>query len=261
MRCGLGPAFTLVVTDPQFARGGSEVETQRIETITGKRLSQDREVSVLAREAAILSLPGGTAVARLVYGGFAVGTGARPGGGRIHRKYPRPVGVARVEHDAKADVADRSRHVAADSQPIFAGTIEPVDATVILLVKPVGVARMHRQTMGILSVLGIGIGQEIRFHVVIEWSPALTTITGFEHPHRRGTVVHVRSLARIDQHRAEHLVVRRHILGRRPFSKHRIAIETFDLGPGRPAIFAPKKTRRRGAGVPDSGFASQRWRQ
>ena len=64
------------------------------------------------------------------------------------------------------------------------GSIEPVDATVILLVEPIGIARMHRQTMSILTVLGIGIRQEIRFDVTIERSPAPATVAGLKYARR-----------------------------------------------------------------------------
>src|SRR5216683_7748196 len=141
MRRDQVPAASLVRTHPHFATGGAEVKSDRVEIVGAKRLPLDCEPRMLTRETAVLSLPRSARVTRPVNRRAPIGTGARPHRGRVHRKYPRSVGISRMYDDSKSDVSDLLRHVVADSNPIVARPIDTIDAAMILLVEPVRIRR------------------------------------------------------------------------------------------------------------------------
>ena len=101
-------------------------------------------------------------VAGDVHGGLPVGARARPHVGAVHREHPRGVGIARMQLDREADVADVARHVVADAHPPALGPVHAVDAAVVLLVQAVGPQRMQPHAVRVVAELGLGIGKERR---------------------------------------------------------------------------------------------------
>src|SRR5689334_6188185 len=83
------PAFAFIAAAPDFSAGRAKVEAHRITRVRTERLTLDRPPRLLARKAAILTLPGIAAIARAVRGRFAAGTHARPYLGAVHRKHPQ----------------------------------------------------------------------------------------------------------------------------------------------------------------------------
>src|SRR4051812_1354674 len=136
--CGdLAPRRPLVSTRPDLATRCAEVHADRIVSIDAHRLTFDGEPRALG-EPVVLTLPRLAGITRHVHGGPAVGARPRPHVGAVHREHPHRVRITRVELDRKTDVADLAWHGVADSPPSRLGTIDPIDAAVVLLVQPVG---------------------------------------------------------------------------------------------------------------------------
>src|SRR5208283_3089094 len=112
----------------------------------------------------------------------------------VHREHPRRIRIARMHHDAEADVANLPGHVVADSQPLVAGAIDPVDAAVILLVEPIGSPRMQAHAMYVLSVLRIWIGQKVHLDAAIERAPRFSLVVSLKRTTAGGNHIHVRRI-------------------------------------------------------------------
>jgi hypothetical protein len=126
-----------------------------------------------------------------------------------------------VQFDGKADVADVARHVVADADPSFGGTIEPVQAAVVLLVQPVGHQRVHPHAMGVVAEGRVGTGQEVGGAPHVQRPPIRPAVNRLEHAAAREPEVQVVVVARIDQDRVQH----------RPVGR---PLDVRPLGPGSP---------------------------
>src|SRR5262249_32062225 len=129
--------LAFVGAHPQLSAGSTEIEAEWLAAVRAERLAFDGEPPLLAREAAILPLPGRAGVARAVGGRTPAGAGARPHGAAVHREHPRRVRIAWMHHDRKTDVADLGRHVAPDPFPRVAGAVDAIDAAVVLLIQAI----------------------------------------------------------------------------------------------------------------------------
>src|SRR5439155_14433619 len=129
-----GPRSAFVGARPDLAARRTEVDADRIVRIDRHRLPLHREPPAFGQTGAE-PRPRLARVTRDVRGGLPVGARAGPNVGAVHREDPRGVGIARVELDREADVADRARHVVADAKPPGFGPLRAVDAAVVLLVR------------------------------------------------------------------------------------------------------------------------------
>src|SRR3954470_5944226 len=92
------------------------------------------------RETAIEPLPGLAAIRGAKDGRPALDAGPWPDRLSIHRQDPGGLVVTWVHHHGKADAPDFPRHRLADALPDLGGAVQPIDATMVLLIKPVRVA-------------------------------------------------------------------------------------------------------------------------
>src|SRR3990172_13052719 len=136
------PATAFVAAHPQLAARRPEVQADGVLRVRRHRLTLHRPPRLTFRHAGVGALPGPAAVAGHVDRGNAVRARARPDGRAVHREHPHGVGIARVHHERKADVADALRHVLPDPYPRVRRPIEPVDAAVILLVQDLKSTRL-----------------------------------------------------------------------------------------------------------------------
>src|SRR5262245_43019364 len=143
MASDAAPARAFVRTRPHLATGGAEVQPDWVALVGGHGLAQHGEPRLALRKAAIEPRKGLAAVARHVDGRLALGADAWPDRGAVHRKRPHGFGVARMDDDGEADVADLSGHVVADAHPTLFGAAHAVQAAMVLLVEQTGIERRH----------------------------------------------------------------------------------------------------------------------
>ena len=217
------------------------------------RLALDRPPRLLARQANIEALPARSGVARAIDRGHAAGAGARPDAAAVHREHPGGVGVARVHHQRKADVADLLRHGLADAHPLVARPVEPVDAAMVLLVEAVGIARAQPHAVRVVEREIGRIEAFDHFEPFHQGCEAAAAVTRFVHAAARHREVQVRGIARIDDDRMQLRPVRRAVLHRaHPLAVLRVVVDRGERLPGEAAVLGAEQALRRGAGVPDT---------
>ena len=153
-----------------------------------------------------------------------------------------------MQHDRKADIADLLWHGFADALPAPLRAIQAVDAAVILLVEPLGSARMLHHAMRIVTERHARVGQEVRRTAFVERGPVAAGVGGLEHAADRDRDVQVPRVARVHENGVQELPVRR--AERRPLRAHRMVVEPGHRFPVLAAVRGAKQSRRGTAGVP-----------
>lgn len=164
------------------------------------------------RQAVVEPLPSLAGVARDISSRFAIGAGARPHGGAVHREHPRGIGVARVHHHGKADVADALGHGPADTYPGVGRAVEPVNAAVILLIQAIRVARAESHTVRIVKGDVGGVESFDHFHALHKRREAAAAVARFVHAAARHGEIKMLGVARVDDDGVQLGSVRRAVL-------------------------------------------------
>ncbi len=142
------------------------------------------------------------------------------------------------------------------------GTIEPIDAAVILLVQPVGQRRVLSHAVRVVAEWRRWLRQKGCFDAGIERAPI-----GPRHRSIR-TRLHSTcrytcgSIARVDEYGMQRRTVGRAVLvAAAPRLAHRMLVESIDAAPCRAAIVGSKQSLRRSAGVPHARLRSMSGRK
>src|SRR5262245_13522145 len=175
------PGHPFVPARPDFSAGRPEIEPDWIMPIRCHRLTFHRPPGICPWKPFVLPRPGLAGIACHVGGWLTFRAHPWPDGLAVHREYPGDIGIPRMHHHWKTNVADFLWHVLPDPYPCSRGPIEPVDATMILLVQPVRIAGTESDTVGVVK--GHGSTVEALNHVepLHEGSEGLPTINGFVH--------------------------------------------------------------------------------
>src|SRR5262249_34681609 len=142
----------------------------------------------------------------------------------IHWEDPDPIGISRMGHNWKTDVANRFGHVLSDAQPGVCRPVDSVNSAVVLLIEPVRIERMQDHAVRIVSKLDVLIGQEIRSASLIEGVPVSSAVCAFKNSTHRNSQVHVLWISRINQNGVHQLPARSGAL-LTPLAVHRMLIE------------------------------------
>src|SRR5262249_31522 len=144
--------------------------------------------------------------------------------------------------------------VLADAFPACARPFHAVNAAVALLIQNVRRVRMESHAVGILSVLRIGIGQEVGAAAGVERLPVTALVEALEDTAATSGdgEVEMARVARVDQNRVQFRAVRCAGLGivARPQRIHRVLVESGYWLPGVAGVFRAEEAFRRRAGVP-----------
>ena len=161
-----------------------------------------------------------------------------------------------MDNHRKADGANALRHARADILPSLRGTVEAVDAAVILLIKTIRQDRMQPYAMRIMTEFRRRLRQEIRLDPGVQRPPGRAAVARFENASARHADVHVIGITGVDQDRMQFRTVGRSILVvAAPGLAHRVLVEAIDADPRGAAIFGAKQSLGRGARVPGFGLA------
>src|SRR6266550_3932271 len=148
MRGETFPRASFIAASPNLSAAGAKVNADGRSLIGCHRLSFDRQPRLRFRQPGCLALPRFAAVDRTINRRLARRRRSRPDSGSIHRKHPNGVRLAWMDDHRKPDGANALRHARADVLPSLRGTVEPVNAAVILLIKTVRQDRMQFRAVG-----------------------------------------------------------------------------------------------------------------
>src|SRR6202165_2046715 len=262
MRGETFPRASFIAATPNLSAAGAKVNADRRSLIGGHRLPFDRQPRPRFRQPGCLALPRFAAVDRTINRRLARRRRSRPDFGSIHRKHPNRVRIARMDNHRKPDGANALRHARADILPSLRGTVEAVDAAVILLIKTIRQDRMQPYAMRIMTEFRRRLRQEICLDPGVQRPPGRAAVARFENASARHTDVHVIGITRVDQDRMQFRTVGRSVLViAAPRLAHRVLVEAIDADPRGAAIFGAKQSLRRGASVPGFGLAGGSRRQ
>ena len=76
-----------------------------------------------------------------------------------------------MQDDGKTDVANLFRHVQTDSLPFHRRAIQAIDSAMVLMIEPLGIARVHGERMRVVAVLETRVRQEIRGYAFVQRAP------------------------------------------------------------------------------------------
>src|SRR6266550_1116012 len=256
MRGETFPRASFIAASPNLSAAGAKVNADGRSLIGCHRLSFDRQPRLRFRQPGCLALPRFAAVDRTINRRLARRRRSRPDSGSIHRKHPNGVRLAWMDDHRKPDGANALRHARADVLPSLRGTVEAVDAAVILLIKTVRQDRMQPYAMRIMTEFRRRLRQEIRLDSGVQRPPGRAAVARFEHASARHADVHVIGITRVDQDRMQFRAVGRSVLVvAAPCLSHRVLVEAIDADPRGAVIFGAKQSLRRGARIPGFGLA------
>src|SRR5438132_10428788 len=161
MRGETFPGPALIAAAPDFTARAAEVNAHGIIGVCRHRLPLDGYPSLLPRQPGRVALPGFAAIDRAIDGRLASRRYPRPNAGSVHREDPQRIRIACVENHREPDRADALGHGRTDVLPAFGGTIETIDAAVILLIEAVGQRGVHSHAVRVVTVFRVGIGQKV----------------------------------------------------------------------------------------------------
>src|ERR1044071_2822559 len=195
------PRGPLVTAPPDLSAGGAEIEPDRVVRIATHRLTLHRPPGARPGKALVLSHPGLAGIARDIGGRFAIRTHARPYGCSVHWEHPCMVCLARMHDHGKSNIADLFGHVLTDPHPLFRGSVEPIDAAVILLIQPVWVAGTEPNAMGVVEGHSGRIEALDHVEPLHEGCECLAAVDGFMHASSGHGEVEMHGIARINEDR------------------------------------------------------------
>src|ERR1700730_10756150 len=256
MRSETFPRASFIAAAPNLSAAGAKVNADRRSLIGCHRLSLDRHPRLRFRQPGCLALPRFAAVDRTINRRLARRRRSRPDFGSIHRKHPNRIRIARMDDHRKPDGANTLRHGRADVLPSLRGTVEAVDAAVILLIKTIRQDRMQPYAMRIRAEFRVRLRQETPLDPSVQRPPGRAAVARFEHASARHADVHVIGITRVDQDRMQFRTVGRSVLViAAPRLAHRVLIEAIDAVPCGATILGAKQSLRRSARVPGFGLA------
>src|SRR5579859_2829762 len=254
------PALALIRACPDLAAGGAEIQSCRIVAVGAHRLPLHRPPGMLRRQSAIQALPARAGVTGHVNGRLAAGTGARPDFRTVHREYPGAVRIAWMQDDRKADVAYFPGRVRSDPFPFRAGTIQPIDAAMVLLIEPARIARMQGDRMWIVAVFGIRIRQEVGRDALVQRPPGCSAVRAFEHAADGNPHVEVKRVRRVNADRMQ-LCAIRPWKDRRLDLRKQTVVEAGDLLPAYAVVSRAEQAWRRSSRIPHARLRCMPWRE